>query len=132
MTQYLPPFDHDVITSRAEKIRATGKNKEGELRYIIQPDLFTTAYTWSPKFEDVVVGVDHLKDITTYHKYGHYVYFKPSIAEVIACIPEDLIDEVVAFEIIDRPENSSDLNDDLGALNAGFHVATARLYKKAV
>ena len=59
-----------------------------------------------------------------------YGMFKPSIAEVISCIPEYMWKKVYAFEIVDKPRDASDLNKEREALNAGFHVATTRLYLK--
>jgi len=60
------------------------------------------AYTWEPK---PIGGPRHdiacFDAIRTYHKYGAPSLFKPSIAEVIAQIPEDVVDKTVAFEIID-------------------------------
>lgn len=34
------------------------------------------------------------------HGYGYYGLFKPSVGEVIRQIPKDLLEKVVAFEII--------------------------------
>jgi hypothetical protein len=69
--------------------------------------------------------------ITTHHSWGHYSLFKPSIAEVLAQIPAEHLNQVVAFEIVVKPETAEDLNKDLEALNAGYHVATTRLYARA-
>jgi hypothetical protein len=57
--------------------------------------------------------------------------FKPSIAEVLAQIPEEHLEQVLAFEIVDSPNNVDDLNAEREALNAGYHIATTRLYKRA-
>lgn len=34
------------------------------------------------------------------HGYGYYGLFKPSVGEIIRQIPKDLLEKVVAFEII--------------------------------
>lgn len=68
--------------------------------------------------------------IHTLHTFGYYGIFKPSAAEVLAQIPAPLLESVVAFEITDWPETSNDLNKNIYALNAGFHVAETTLYGK--
>ena len=52
------------------------------------------------------------------------------VAEVLKQIPEDILNQVIAFEIIGQPETADDLNKEQEALNAGYHVATTRLYGK--
>ena len=103
---------------------------DGVKRYIKPVALHTVAYTWDAKPAAEAVGLIPLTDITTYHKWGYYGFFKPSIGEVLRQIPEDLLEQVVAFEIVDSPKNSEDLNKNLTELNDGYHVATTRLYRK--
>lgn len=110
------------------KLRRTGSYGVGLAYYIEPVDLFSVAYTWDPKPAAPATGIRPIRDITTYHGYGYYGMFKPGIAEVLAQIPEELTDSVVAFEIIKAPETSDDLNREQEALNAGYHVATTRLY----
>ncbi len=104
-----------------------GKGKEC-LYYIKPVDPRKIAYTWDPKPRRKARRLKKLCDITTYHSYGYYGFFKPSIAEVIAQIPEEYLNKVVAFEIVENPEKRDDLNLHSEALNAGYHVATTRLY----
>lgn len=137
-TTYIPKVDKNVIRKLAETIKPVvsknargevGLDVEGNLFYIKPVDLFEIAYTWDPKVTERARGLVKLKDITTYHTYGYYGLFKPSIAEVIAQIPEELLESVVAFEIIESPTTAEDFNKDLAAFNAGYHVATTRLYR---
>lgn len=104
------------------------RSSEGHLYYIKPVDLFGIAYMWSPKPEEKVVGLKPLCDITTYHIYAYYGFFKPTIAEVLAQIPAEYLDKVVAFEIVEGPETADDLNREPEAFNAGYHVAITRLY----
>jgi hypothetical protein len=83
-----------------------------------------------PKPAEEVKGLKPIRDIRTHHTYGYYGFFKPAIAEVLAQIPEDILEQVVAFEIIKWPQDADDLNKELEALNAGYHVAITRLYSK--
>jgi hypothetical protein len=97
-------------------------------------DLFGIAYTWDPKPSrppEKAIGLKPLCDITTYHVYGYHGCFKPSIAEVLAQIPEEHVSsKVVAFEMVEMPETADDLNREHDALDAGYHVARTRLYVK--
>jgi hypothetical protein len=92
------------------------KNESNYLRGI--------AYAWEPKpswWPFFLGRLTPLREITTFHTWAYYGFFKPTIAEVLAQIPEDLVDQVVAFEILDM------INDN-EALNDGYHVAITRLF----
>ena len=117
---------NDLFTHIKPVIDFYGKGK----RYIEPVDLRGTAFIWDPEPAEKAKGLKMLRDIRTYHSYAYYGLFKPSIAEVIAQIPKELLDQVIAFEIIKKPETADDMNGELEALNAGYHVATTRLYTK--
>ncbi|KXK07542.1 MAG: hypothetical protein UZ21_OP11001001044 [Microgenomates bacterium OLB22] len=93
--------------------------------YIKPVDLFNVAYTWAPIPAEKAPVFEVLCDITTYHSYGAPVFFKPSIAEVLAQIPAEYRDVVVAFEI-DPPGSIRNMDD--AAFLDGYHSATTRLY----
>jgi hypothetical protein len=50
-----------------------------------------------------------------------------SAAKATLLIPDDLVPRVVAFST-EGPGAASDLNEDLLALDAGYHVGTTTLY----
>jgi hypothetical protein len=85
---------------------------------------------WSPKISERAVDLKVVGRIFTLYEYGYYGFFKPSIAEVLAMIPEHLEDVVVAWELI-GPNNADDLSRQLAAVYDGYQVATAILYAKA-
>ena len=101
---------------------------DGKPFFIKKVDLFGIAFTWSPKPTKRARGLKQVVDITTYHTWGYYGCFKPSIAEVLAQIPDEYVYEVNAFEIVDSPKTSADLCRYPEELNEGYHVATTRLY----
>ena len=123
---YIPLHTRAELEWRAEHIVALVKGKP-----IVTGDIVGTSYTWDPKFDESrkVPELKPLGDITTFHGYGYYGMFKPSIAEVLAQIPDVLVQRVVAFEIIGQPESAADLNAHPDAVNDGYHVATTRLYE---
>ena len=134
---WIPEVSKKEIRERFKKIKpvvrfAKGirlfKSSEGYPYFIKQVDLFRIAYTWDPKPKKVAKNLKSLCDITTYHSWAYYGCFKPSIAEVLAQIPDEHLDKVVAFEIVANPETAADLCQEKEALNAGYHVATTRLY----
>lgn len=99
---------------------------EGVLSTIKQPDIFKEAFNWDPEFIGPFEGSEsRFALIETYHRCGYHGLFKPSIGEVLAQIPEQLINEVVAFE--------TRFGDDGAICDApGFygHRATTILYLK--
>lgn len=130
-THSIPEIPDEEMRRRAERIKPVvdfgfprGK------RYIKPVDLHTIAYTWDPKPAGKPPPLKVIKDIRTLHSWGHYALFKPSIGEVLAQIPEDVLDQVIAFEIVVKPECADDLNAEREAVNDGFHVATTRLYAR--
>lgn len=100
--------------------------------YWLEPcDITKVSYTWNPKPMNRTPKLTPICDVRTYHGYGYYGMFKPSIGEVLAQIPAEHIDRVDAFEIVEQPECADDLNRESEALNAGYHVAKTRLYRIA-
>ena len=126
---YIPKVKQDEIKARAERIKPV-VSFSGKPYYIKEVDLFNIAYTWEPKQDVPAEGLKVVKTITTYHGYGYYGFFKPSIAEVLAQIPAELLDKVVAFEIVNSPSTVEDLNKHKVELDAGYHVAETALYVK--
>ncbi len=118
----------ETIIDEREHPNKMRRDERGERYYIKPVDPFNIAYAWDPKPSDKATGLKHLCDIRTYHTYGYYGSFKPSIAEVLAQIPAEHLDIVVAFEIVDSPKDVNDLNREREAMDAGYHVATTRLY----
>lgn len=127
---WIPEITDEELDTLSARIKpVVNFSKKGKC-FIKPVGLRTVAYTWEPKPDKKAKDLKPLRDIRTYHTYGYYGFFKPSIAEVIAQIPKELLDQVVAFEIIKAPETAGDLNEEHDALNAGYHVATTRLYTR--
>lgn len=127
---WIPEISDGELKKLCGRIRAVVDFSEKGKFYIKPVDPHNVAFTWNPKPDKEAEGLKFLRDIRTYHTWAYSGYFKPTIAEVIAQIPKDILDQVVAFEIIKYPETADDLNKEPEALNAGYHVATTRLYTK--
>lgn len=96
-----------------------GSQSNTGIPYVIKlpRDLRRTAYTWDPEPEPggMAEGIEQYAHIITYHTFGAPSLFKPSVAEVLAQIPEALIETTVAFEL---------RTEDLTCVNvSSFHNA---------
>ena len=63
-------------------------------------DLFDQSFIWNPTYLGKVKKMKAICTIDAFSYFGHPSLFKPSIAEVIDSIPEDLIKEVNYFQIV--------------------------------
>lgn len=73
------------------------REKRGDLYYIRPVHPRNQTFVFDPKPTKRAYGLKPFKTIETYHMTGGF-FHKPSIAEVIAQIPEDCLERVVAFE----------------------------------
>jgi len=92
-------------------------------------DLCHEVYLNNPMPARPAWNIKPLADITTYHTpdrgYGPWDdFFGPTVAEVLAQIPAELLNRVVAFEILDDDEEPHPPNGN------GLQVATTRLYAR--
>ena len=124
--EMVPLLTEESLHFLAEKIKAV---IDGQ--YVEHGDIINTSYTWDKTPLGATEGLEPIMEIHTYHGFGYHGCFKPSVAEVLACIPGNLVEQVVAFEIIGGPETATDLNKQMEYVNAGFHQALTRLYKKS-
>jgi NTP pyrophosphatase (non-canonical NTP hydrolase) len=122
MSEYVPEITDERLAELLSRIRATHQFGS-ELCYIKPVDPRGIAFTWDPKKDEKADKLKVLRSILTYHNYGHPSLFKPSIAEVLAQIPEDIVERVVAFQI--------PMNDAIFDSIRDCHVATTILYEKA-
>jgi hypothetical protein len=95
----IPKITDEELHRRAEKIKPLIKVDDGKYFRIKDVDLHKIAFTWSPKYEGEPVQAEEVRVIHTDHLCGRPSLFKPSIAEVLAQIPEGLVDKIAAFAI---------------------------------
>lgn len=127
----IPALPQEQIELLAQRIKPLVLfPKLGNKKYFIRPvDLWTTSFIWDPQPAQKAHGLEPLIAIQTLHTYGYHGLFKPTIAEVLAQIPKEYINQATAFEIINQPENILDLQATNEALEAGFHIAIVQLYR---
>lgn len=107
------------------------------LREFSSDELSNVAYLWkidedisSEVPENLLVPLEKY-DFECLHKFASPGLFKPTIAEVLAQISQEVISIVCAFEIIKSPETKADFFEDTFktiAYENSFHVSTVRLY----
>ena len=131
-------ISREEIVERYSRIKPVAK-KDGKLywlRSFSEEELFDISYLWDDETKNQVQDGEIVpipdKDFRCLHKYGYYGLFKPSVAEVLTQIDSEILDIVVAFEIIDSPKTAEDFHRDKftsTAFNSGYHVSIVRLYK---
>jgi hypothetical protein len=99
------------------------RDDEGDLYFIEDVDPRGIAFTWDPKPTGIAerVNPNPYRTIQTIHSYGAPAFFKPSIAEVLAQIPEEEYAKCVAFE--------TDSNNGF-TQDSEYHTATTKLYER--
>lgn len=117
----------EELNRRAERIRPLVSYSDG-LWFIKPQHLTDVAYLWKPTKDIKAPEMQVIGQFRCLHTYGHPSLFKPSIAEVLWQIPEEMLDRAKAFELTTAPRNSDDLNAASDALNQGFHVSTINVY----
>lgn len=125
--EVIPMLTEEELNFRADRIAAIVNG-----HFIEQDDIINTSYIWEP-VNTVAVDYHQLEvigDVRTYHSYGYYGLFKPSIAEVLAQIPAEYVETAVAFELKQIPQTAEDLNAEIRILNLGYHVAQVRVYRR--
>ena len=133
----IPPISDEELMRRYLRIKPVAEvtGVKYWLRNYTLKELRDTPYIWyvvPDKREPVGEALSNHThyDFQCLHTFGYHGFFKPSIAEVLAQIPEEVMESytIEAFEIIDRPTSSGDLNKFKKALEQGFHVSVVRLY----
>ena len=117
----LPPIADDVLEERMARVTPL-INRGGKLHSFAAVDPRNTAFNWDPKgLVEVTDYAEHSRS-RTHHKCGYHAFFKPSIAEVLAQLPDD--PEIAGF-YIDEDLNIDILHDGDG------HAATTVWLRRA-
>lgn len=127
MTDYeIPRITNARLAELLVKIRPCVRSAD-RLWYVKPVDARNVSFVWAPRLDGEAKNLVAIETIKTLHGFGYQGFFKPSIAEVLAQIPEALIEATVAFECR-GPQDAADLNRQRDIVNAGFHQADTVLY----
>lgn len=132
----IPKISKEELLERYKRIKPIVEieGKKYFLREFTESELTGISYIWNcneNKKEpvDMSLYVTRPEEIfECIHKYGMPCFFKPSIAEVLAQIPESEIRYVDAFEIIEYPMTASDFEKNKIVFDNGFHISKVQLY----
>ena len=124
----IPDVTDARIVDVLETIRPVVVNNNGTLWYVAIADPRRFSFSFDPKILYRADGLVRTRTIRTLHTFGYVGFFKPSVAEVVAQLPEDL-DGIVAFSV-EGPDTMADVMADPAEYEAGFHVATTTLYSR--
>lgn len=136
-----PPFEwckyperKPLVPELLKRIRPIVKSyKTHKLHFADPRDPFGTAFTWDPDKVGIMGTKYHPNylpffSLYTYHTWAYYGFFKPTVWEVLAQIPEEFLAQTKAFHIARIPDNTTD-KDFWPLVNRGVHKAGTTLYK---
>jgi hypothetical protein len=87
-------------------------------------DLEGVAFTWDPKPAQVATDLREAFKVATFHSCGFPGFFKPSIKEVLAQLPQVIPQNIVAFKTETTSDNISDVLTEDGC----HHKALTTFY----
>lgn len=132
-------IDDKKLSRLSDRIQVFILDEEENKHYLAPKeslhDMKNTSYLF--KFdrngEKTCVNIDEyerIDDVEMLHTYSFKGFFKPSTYEIFSQIPENLVDQVDAVEIVWYPHVAGDFNRHLEAFNDSFHTSVVRLYRK--
>ena len=132
----IPEISREELLARYKRIKPIVEisGTKHFLRDYTEEELTGESYLWNleankrePVDTELYVAQEDW-DFECIHTYGYYGFFKPSIAEVLAQIPEHEVPFVDAFEIVEYPKSSADFSKNKIVFDNGFHISKVRLY----
>jgi hypothetical protein len=132
----IPEISEERLRELYSRIKPLVEEKDGNkytLEEFTPKDLREISYYWNHEKnrKDIIDtnDLETIQDFPCLHTWGYYGLFKPSIAEVLSQMPEDVAEEADFFEIVEWPKDADDLNKQKEILNAGFHLSRVRAYR---
>lgn len=122
---WIPEVPKEKICELAKKIKPVIYFNQCGLSYIKPVDIFELSFTRRPQFNGGASFLEVVCSIRTYHECNPcgFCMFGPTIAEVLVQIPEEYLDKVVAFQVLDK-----EIDRTKEEMEAGIYVAETVLY----
>ena len=131
----IPKISREKLKNLYASIKpiVTYKDSKYELRKFSLEDLKTKSYIWY-KEKDLVneVDLDHLYESDVFiclHKNDLGI-FSPTIAEVLSQVPNNLIERINSFEIVEYPKTTRDIEMYPEANEKGYYLSLVQTYMK--
>jgi hypothetical protein len=94
MQTTIPLIDDEVLKDAASRFHPVILTSEG-FRAIEKVDLRGTSFIWDPVLVGPPLDLVPVRMIPSYHDWGYYGLFKPSVAEVLSAMQKhDLLNDV--------------------------------------
>ena len=106
VTNDIVKISDELLAERLKRWTPLVHNEDGKFYTIASVDPRNIAFTWEPIITGEV-SVNVVAEKTTYHTCGYHGFFKPSISEVLAQIPDNIGEEANGF-YIDFEDNDCD------------------------
>ena len=120
----VPPISDELLSERLKRF-AVLVQKDGELFRRTPCDPRNIAFTWEKPTEGGPVQFKEVTRTRTKHTCGYHAFFKPSLAEVLAQMPDDVGDANAFFIITDTFATGETDADDIQLFKDGSgHLAT--------
>lgn len=101
----IPAISEVKLQELFSRIKPIVRLDNGNFHRVLHTDLRGTSFLWDQNFSEDPLSVKlvEVAGILTYHTAGFGLLFKPSIAEVMAQIPEKYLDQISYFETLSGP-----------------------------
>lgn len=101
----LPSISEDKLLTLAKAIKPMIRSSEDNQLYFSMPtDILKTSYSFANKPAKKAHGMKKIMTFETRHNCGYHLFFKPSVAEVLAQMAEkispEIIAQITAFEVV--------------------------------
>lgn len=123
----VPPISDELLSERLKRFTVLVQ-KDGELFRRTPCDPRNIAFTWEKPTEGGPVQFKEVTRTRTKHTCGYHAFFKPSLAEVLAQMPDDVGDANAFFIITDTfatgDKDETDADDIQLFKDGSGHLAT--------
>lgn len=134
----IPDISDERLLELYQHIRPVKKNSWGNRCWLKQLDLKElrgASITWSDKLlatpvEETGVKLREIGSFRCLHTWSAPALFHPTVAEILAQIPKELVDRAKAFEIVVPTLMYNVVTDEFAnkVFKEGYHVSTVVLY----
>jgi len=132
----IPEISNEHLAEMLGRLTPVEKVGDGEYREILtEKDPQTSrgiAYTWNKVLTGEPIRLETSGQTETYHSWGYYGFFKPSLAEVMACSREKIPEGATHFWMdMDSPDRGKLLVKPDGHSMSGYHHADVYWLREA-
>ena len=119
--------DYDLYV-RYQNAKPLLRNKDTGVLHFVEGEvdlqrLRNFSYMWSKVIPDDIKQFEEIVTIETYHTHASSSWFKPTISEVLAQIPSQLLGKEIFFEV-----NSNEVQNQ-NYMRFNFHTARTTFYR---